>query len=236
MRKEIIGDCTLYCGDCYEILKEIETNSVTLIHTDPPYLIHSGVQNAKMYKEKGINKTQEKLVEAKISDSFDYNIFREFERVCKTINFQIWCSKKQFITYLQMADKNKWNWQDIMLYRNNALPNVNGKYQDKDYLVHLWKGRKLTGTYHQKITDYHWNIGGIKEYEHPALKPLEPIINLLQIGSNEGDVVLDPFMGTGTTGVACVKTNRKFIGIEMDEKYFNMAVERIKKEKNKRKP
>lgn len=128
-----------------------------------------------------------------------------------------------------MAKSNKWNWQDIMLYRNNALPNVRGKYQDKDYLVHLWKGRTLTGTYHQKVTDYHWNIGGKKEYNHPALKPIEPIINLIQIGSDENDVILDPFMGTGVTAEAYIKTNRKFIGIEINEEYFNMALDRIKK-------
>lgn len=228
-RKETIGNCTLYLGDCYEIIKELEDKSITLIHTDPPYLIHSGIQNSKMFDEKGINNQQLKLSKANISDSFDYSIFNEFDRVCKVPNYQIWCSKKQFIDYLIMAKSNKWNWQDIMLYRNNALPNVRGKYQDKDYLVHLWKGRTLTGTYHQKVTDYHWNIGGKKEYNHPALKPVEPIINLIQIGSDQNDIVLDPFMGTGVTAEACIKTNRKFIGIEINEEYFNMALDRIKK-------
>lgn len=228
-RKETIGNCTLYLGDCYEIIKELEDKSITLIHTDPPYLIHSGIQNSKMFDEKGINNQQLKLSKANISDSFDYSIFNEFDRVCKVPNYQIWCSKKQFIDYLIMAKSNKWNWQDIMLYRNNALPNVRGKYQDKDYLVHLWKGRTLTGTYHQKVTDYHWNIGGKKEYDHPALKPIEPIINLIQIGSDQNDIVLDPFMGSGVTAEACIKTNRKFIGIEINEEYFNMALDRIKK-------
>ena len=222
-----LGNCTIYLGDCYEIIKEISENTVTLIHTDPPYLIHSGVQNAKMYEQKGINNQQKKLYDANISDSFDYKIFEEFNRVCKCPNYQIWCSKKQFIDYLKLADKNKWNWQDIMLYRNNALPNVRGKYQDKDYLVHLWKGRTLTGTYHQKVTDYHWNIGGKKEYNHPALKPVEPICNLIEVGSSVDDIILDPFMGSGTTAEASIKTNRKFIGIELNEKYYNMAKERI---------
>ena len=149
-------------------------------------------------------------------------------RVCKAINWQIWCSKKQFIDYLILAKANKWNWQDVCLYRNNALPNVRGKYQDKDYCVHLWKGRTLTGTYHQKRTDYHYTIGGVKEWNHPALKPLEPIENMIPIGSDEGDIVLDPYMGSGTTGVACIKTNRKFIGIEKNREFFDMAFERIR--------
>lgn len=225
-----IENCTLVYGDCLEYLKSLSANSVSLIHTDPPYVIHSGAQNSKMFEEKGINKQQDKLKSADISDGFDLEVvLSEFERVCKAVNFQIWCSKKQFIEYLLLAKTNKWNWQDVCLYRNNALPNVRGKYQDKDYLVHLWKGRTLTGTYHQKVTDYHWNIGGVKEYNHPALKPIEPIINLIQVGSDEGDVVLDPFMGSGTTGEACIRLNRKFVGIEKNKEYFEMACNRLEK-------
>ena len=231
MIKEIfqLGGCTLYHGDCEEVIKTIPDKSITLIHTDPPYVIHSDDNMGKMMEEKA-RKSYDKLIKADISDGFNVEVmFSEFIRVCKAINFQIWCSKKQFIEYLILAYGKKWNWQDICLYRNNALPNVRGKYQDKDYCVHLWKGRTLTGTYHQKRTDYHYTIGGVKEWNHPALKPLEPILNMIPIGSDEGDIVLDPYMGSGTTGEACLRTNRKFIGIEKDNEFFNMACERIRK-------
>ena len=230
MIKEIfqLGGCTLYHGDCEEIIKTIPDNSVTLIHTDPPYIIHSDDNMGKMMEEKA-RKSYDKLIKADISDGFNVEVmFPEFMRVCKAVNFQIWCSKKQYIEYLLLAYGKKWNWQDICLYRNNALPNVRGKYQDKDYCIHLWKGRTLTGTYHQKRTDYHYTIGGVKEWNHPALKPLEPILNMIPIGSDEGDIVLDPYMGSGTTGEACLRTNRKFIGIEKDSEFFNMACERIR--------
>jgi len=226
-----IGNCLLINGDCQEVIKELEDNSITLIHTDPPYIIHSSGNIGSFMESKGGRKFYDGIVNADISDGFDVDVmFPEFKRVCKAINYQIWCSKKQFIDYLIMAKDNKWNWQDVCLYRNNALPNVRGKYQDKDYCVHLWKGRTLTGTYHQKRTDYHYSIGGVKEWNHPALKPLEPCLNMIPIGSDEGDIVLDPYMGSGTTGVACIKTNRQFIGIEKNEEFFNMAVERITKE------
>lgn len=224
-----IGNCELFLGDTFEVLPTLSDNSIDLIHTDPPYLIHSDDNMGEMMEKKA-RKSYDKLIKADISDSFDYELFNDFKRICKNINYQIWCSKKQFIDYLFMAKDNKWNWQDICLYRNNALPNVRGKYQDKDYCVHLWKGRTLTGTYHNKKTNYHWNIGGKKEFDHPALKPIEPIVNLIPIGSDENDVILDPFMGSGTTGVACIRTNRKFIGIERDEKFFEIAVQRIHNE------
>lgn len=231
MKTVKIGNCLLINGDCQEVIKELEDNSITLIHTDPPYIIHSSGNIGSFMESKGGRKFYDGIVNADISDGFEVDVmFPEFKRVCKAINYQVWCSKKQFIDYLIMAKDNKWNWQDVCLYRNNALPNVRGKYQDKDYCVHLWKGRTLTGTYHQKRTDYHYSIGGVKEWNHPALKPLEPCLNMIPIGSDENDVVLDPYMGSGTTGVACIKTNRQFIGIEKNEDFFNMAVERITKE------
>jgi site-specific DNA-methyltransferase (adenine-specific) len=231
MIKEIfqLGGCTLYHGDCEEVIKTIPDNSVTLIHTDPPYIIHSDDNMGEMMEKKA-RKSYDKLIKADISDGFNVGVmFPEFIRVCKAVNFQLWCSKKQFIEYLILAYGKKWNWQDVHLFRNNALPNVRGKYQDHDYCVHLWKGRTLTGTYHQKRLDYHYTIGGTKEWNHPALKPLEPILNMIPIGSDEGDIVLDPYMGSGTTGEACLRTNRKFIGIEKDSEFFNMACERIRK-------
>ena len=66
---------------------------------------------------------------------------------------------------------------------------------------------------------------------HPTQKPVELIEKIIQKSSNEGDTVLDPFMGSGTTGVACVNTNRNFIGIEIDEEYFKIAEKRIEKSK-----
>lgn len=230
MRKIQIGNCTLYNGDCYEVLKHIEDNSVTLVHSDPPYVVHSGVQKSEWYEKIGVNKQQESLDNAGISNGFDIeSVFYELVRICKTPNYQLWCSKKQFPVLLNYAIDNGYSWQDIMLYRNNALPNLNGKYQDKDYCIHMWKGRKITGEYKDRVTDYHWNIGGKKEWNHPALKPIEPIIHMLKVGSDEGDVVLDMFMGSGTTGDACLKTNRKFIGIEKNDLFFEMAVKRISK-------
>ena len=235
MKKVEIGDCVLYNGDCYDVMKEISDKSVTLVHSDPPYLIHTGVQKSEWFDKIGVNKQQDALDKADISDGFDMDaVLAESNRICKTPNYQLWCSKKQFPQLLNYAISNGYSWQDIMLYRSNALPNCNGKYQDKDYCIHIWKDRKLTGRYNDKSTGYWWNIGGKKEFNHPALKPVEPIVHMINVGSDEGDCVLDMFMGSGTTGVCCIYTNRKFIGIEKNEYYFEMAVERIREASNER--
>lgn len=222
IKAKTIGDCTLYLGDCHEVIREIKDDSVTLIHTDPPYLIHSESS------ECSIKRTfWDRISNDSLSEGFDTDIFKEFERVTKHPNFQIWGSKKQFLDYLIYAREMKYNWQDIMLYRTNPVPTTNGKYLDKDYLVHMWSGRKITGYYCDKVTDYHWKTTISKEYDHPTIKPLTPIVHMIRTGSEENDIVLDPYMGTGTTGEACVLTGRKFIGIEKNERYFNMAVKRI---------
>ena len=71
------------------------------------------------------------------------------------------------------------------------------------------------------------------KWKHPTIKPLEIIENIVINSSKQGDVVLDCFMGSGTTGVACIKTGRNFIGIEIDENYYKIAEERIKEQEYK---
>ncbi len=234
MQKERIGNCILYQANSYELVKQLPKHKITLIHTDPPYDYKDGIGKPKkdvggFMRKLGFDKSQDKIFDGVMED-FDYSKIQLLQELLKAkANFQFWCNKRQVFRYLEIATQQKWNWQDICLYRNNALPNVRGKYQDKDYCLHLWSGRPLTGSYNNKRTDYHWSIGGKKEWNHPCLKPLEPIMNMLQVGSDEGDIVLDPFMGSGTTGEACIRTNRKFLGIEREEKYFQMSCERLSK-------
>ena len=96
---------------------------------------------------------------------------------------------------------------------------------------HMGKGNKLLHEteYTQEFTGYPSEIieFGLDKAIHPTQKPVALMEYLIKTYSNKGDLVLDNCMGSGTTGVACVRTNRKFIGIEKDEKYFNLASNRI---------
>lgn len=223
----------LYNDDNSKYLHRLK--NINLIHTDPPYVIHSSGDMGQFMNNK-TRKSFDKLNKANISNGFDYNLLEDFKSCQPYINWQLWCSKKQFIDYLIYCKTNKYNWQDIMLYRDNALPNVRNKYQDKDYCIHIWKGRPVSGNYVNKRTDYHYKMGKKPEYKnHPALKPTQPIIHLLKTGSNKGDTVLDPFMGSGTTCIACIKTGRSFIGFEKDKKWFDMSCKRILRYLDKKK-
>lgn len=98
-----------------------------------------------------------------------------------------------------------------------------------EYILFLRKGNaKYINNIGQSKTVHRFNnITGKKA--HPTEKPVDLLEFYIKNSSNVGDVVLDPFMGSGSTGVACINTKRNFIGIELDEKYFNIAKERIDK-------
>ena len=72
-------------------------------------------------------------------------------------------------------------------------------------------------------------VSGNERTNHPTQKSLQLMQDIIKIHTNKDDVVIDPFMGSGTTGVACLNLNRKFIGIELDKKYFNLSEERLNK-------
>lgn len=97
------------------------------------------------------------------------------------------------------------------------------------YLVFREKGVRVYGTYETKKTYYvtPTNQKEKKLYGHPTIKPQEILNNLIVNSTKENEVVLDCFMGSGSTGVACVNTGRHFIGIEIDEGYFEIAKKRI---------
>ena len=132
-----------------------------------------------------------------------------------------------------------------MVYNPQGLePKVvvrkNGKNRLGKFLSNeefLGKNNSLLGDkeYSQKFTNYPKEIiefGMDTDTIHPTQKPVALMEYLIKTYSNEGEVVLDNAMGSGSTGVACIKTNRKFIGIELNEEYFNLAKERIQKTKN----
>lgn len=98
-----------------------------------------------------------------------------------------------------------------------------------DYIIRLYKGNGLNKI---ECDNPNYLYGKIKtskkpKSSHPTAKPVEVIRDFILLSSNEGDVVLDPFMGSGTTGVACADLNRKFIRIELDNEYFELAKGRI---------
>ena len=218
-------------GDCLEILKDITDKSIDLVVTDHPYLIET--TGAGLYKQKDKQYVKELT---NIKNGFSKEILDELVRVMKKINIYIWCSQKQIPLLLDYFVKDKkCNWNIITWHKTNPIPACGNKYlTDTEFcLFFREKGVKVGGNFKSKFTYYvtPLNTKDKKLYQHPTIKPLNIIKNLVVNSSEENSIILDPFMGSGTTGVACINTNRNFIGIELDEKYFEIAKERINNEK-----
>lgn len=221
---------TLHLGDCMEILKTIPDKSIDLVVTDPPYQIETiggglYTQADKQYvKELNFMK-----------DGFSEEVLDELCRVMKKINVYFFCSQKQIIPLLDyFVKKKKCNWNLLTWHKTNPVPACGNKYlTDTEFILFFReKGVKIYGEFKTKFTYYvtPLNQKDKKKYGHPTVKPQEILLNLVTNSSQEGDMVCDPFMGSGSTGVACKALNRDFIGIELSEEYYEIARKRINEE------
>lgn len=218
---------TLHHGDCLEVMRQIPDKSVDLVVTDPPYEI--ATSGAGLYKQEDKQYVKE-LVGMK--DGFSEEILDELCRIMKKINIYLFCSQKQIMPLLDyFVNRKGCNWNLISWHKSNPIPACGNKYlTDTEFILFFReKGVKVYGSFDTKRTYYTTplNQKDKKKYGHPTCKPEEIVKNLIINSSNEGDIVLDCFMGSGTTGAVSVGINRKFIGIELNEQYFNIAAERI---------
>lgn len=223
MRKEIIGNCELYLGDCYEILPSLGT--VQAIITDPPYelsdsgpgLSHFGMSLSKFdsdnYKD--------------IVSGFDDSIFEMLEKICQPFNMFCFCSNKQLSKLMAYHEDRDRITTLLVWHKINAAPFANGVWRgDIEYCVHVRdNGATFQGNAKEKQKVSAHPI--VQDDEHPSVKPIKLISKYIKICSNEGDAIVDPFMGLGTTLVGCTRLNRRGVGIEKEQKYFDIACKRI---------
>lgn len=227
----------LRLGDCLEIMKDIPDKSIDLVVIDPPYdFMSKHYSFGKTYAGAGAFGTLSRTYHKELDDSniitgINEDVLKELIRVQKKVNIYIWCSKEQILKYMNFF--KDYNIDLLTWHKTNPVPTCSNKYlSDTEYILFFReKGVKIYGTYATKKKYYvtPTNKEDKKLYKHPTIKPLEIIENLIINSSQENDTILDCFMGSGTTGVACKNLNRNFIGIELDEKYFNIAKERIEK-------
>lgn len=224
---------TLYNDDCMNILRGLPDSSIDLIVTDPPYDISATNGGGSVNNIKKLNKSLNDLVDLDIDTGYDIETYNnEFVRVMKNINIYIWCNKVQIPEYFDFYVNRLGCKFDILLwYKTNSLPTYSNKYlTDKEYCLYFRKGGVCNPqSYEDAKTIYiaPINIEDKKMYDHPTIKPLAFTESMIRNSSRVGDIVLDPFMGSGTTGVACKGLGRNFIGVELNKKYFDISSMRI---------
>ena len=223
----------LKCGDCLELMKDIPDESVDLVLTDPPYkTITGGDSNgANSVRPKGMLSGNRKLFShqsgIKISDWMP-----EIYRVLKNgTHCYVMTNSLNLTQMLVESQKAGFKLHNLLAWeKNNCTPS---QYYMKncEYILFLRKGsaKWINNIGGSKTIHKFDNIIGRKK--HPTEKPVELMKFYIENSSLPGETILDPFMGSGSTGVAAVNTNRNFIGFELDPTYFEIAKQRIEKAK-----
>ena len=215
--------CKLYQGDCLEIMGSIKDKSVDLIVTDPPYLMD--YQSNRRKKEDRFDKIK--------NDKGNYMLIQDYLEECHRImkdNTAIYCFcswhnidffKNEFEKHFKLKNILVWN------KNNHGTGDLKGSYAPKhEFILFGHKGRTLLRE--KRIADV---IDCPKissnKLTHPTEKPQDLLEIFIKQSSDVGSIIFDGFMGTGSCGIAAKKLNRNFIGIELDEKYFNIAKNRL---------
>ena len=159
-------------------------------------------------------------------------ILPELVRVMKKINIYIWCNKEQIREYLNyFVGELGCNFEIIIWGKTNPPPFLGGHYlKDKEYCLYFWeKGVKVHPTYETGRTVYitQLNVADKEDYDHPTIKDLNITKNLILNSSNEGDLVLDPFSGSGTVAYAAKQLKRRYLAFEIIEKYWKQSIDRL---------
>lgn len=245
-----IGNATLYYGDCLEILPALLENSVDVLITDPPYGTQTYKTDWPVSEEtwREIRRVGKDLY-AIWGYAAQLMNWAQYFNDLKLIGYIIWVKYNELLVSPGLTRAH----QDIAIW-GRSLAQVKSHEVREPYtfspalekffcsdISHIndlreritRNGPKSPHPNGRRCTDV-WVIAapghGFNHHlrNHPSEKPLEACIKLVRLLTNVKDVILDPFMGSGTTGVAAVQLGRKFIGIEIEPKYFNIALRRIK--------
>lgn len=213
------GRMTLYCADCLQVLPQLEAGSVDAVITDPPYdeKTHIGARY-------GFRKTSSEI---DFDPLDDFSFLEECLRISRSWVIAF-CAMEMYGDYKRATPDN---WVRAGFWRKpNGVPQFTG-----DRPGQPGEGIAIL---HSTKKNMSWNGGGkhgfweycIQQGErfHQTQKPLSIMLSLVCDFTNEEYTVLDPFMGSGTTGVAAVKLGRRFIGIEISRDYYNIAEKRIR--------
>ena len=227
MRIETIGNATLYLGDCLGILPTLD--KVDAVITDPPYeQSNSGgglVAKRKTHQTIGSDLSK-----------FEFNKYWPFLRdASRTNHGYIFSSKGCLGDFCAAVNIDKLNWDLLIYSKLNPIPMKNNRYLSSFECLFFFRGNgsywnnDAPMSFYSKIKK---TVCKSSEYGHPTEKDTKVIDQLLTISTKQEHSIIDPFMGSGTTGVACINLGRKFIGIEIEEKYFDIACERIQAAQN----
>ncbi len=234
---EKIGDATLYLGDCLEILPTL--GKVDAVVTDPPYEAEAHTKNRRTLNRGGVSNRQV-LNETLPFESIDADIRATVSNYCQALGLGwglYFCQAEAVSLWREALEAAGAKYKRACIWvKPDGMPQFSGDRPGMGYESFVavwhgdgkssWNGGGKHGVYTFTKHDGGSGHGGTKN-DHPTQKPMSLMSRLIEDFTRPGASVLDSFMGSGTTGVACANLGRKFIGIEKEPKYFEVACERI---------
>lgn len=234
-------DISLINSDCLSALKVLSSQSVSLILTDPPYNLGLFMQK----RDTNLKKMRDNFFGAADWDNLDYETWKNsldefFEQAARIIkvggSMIVFMAIIKVETVISIAEKYGFYYKTTGIWHKlNPMPrNMNLHFVNSTESWIYFTYKKRTGTFNNDGAVIHDFIetslttGNEKKHgKHPTQKPVQLMKHFINLLSNKGDVVLDPFMGSGSSGVAAKLLERKFIGIEINKNYFEIAEKRI---------
>lgn len=246
---------TLYHGDSLEILRMVPNDSIDMIFADPPYNLSNGGFTVHAGKRVSVNKGD--WDKSRGFDE-DYSFHLKWLEVCRRVlkhNGTLWVSGTYHSIYqcghaLQALGYHILN--DISWFKPNASPNLSGRYFTASHETLIWarKDKKAKHTFNYKHMREGtwpedllkkpgkqmrsvWSINTPQPWEkkfgkHPTQKPYDLLKRIVLASTNKDDIVLDPFTGSSTTGLATAAHSRKFIGIDTEKEYLDLSIKRFR--------
>jgi site-specific DNA-methyltransferase (adenine-specific) len=239
----------LFLGDCRQILPKFPSNSIDMIFADPPYFLSNGGITCHAGKMVSVNKGDWDVSQG-IENNHEFNLswLAQCQRLL-TDDGTIWVSgtiHSIFSIGFAMQQLGFKILNDIIWFKPNASPNLSCRYFTHSTETLIWAAKNQGGrhTFNYELMKQIsngkqmrnvWEISPPQPKEkihgrHPTQKPLKLLERIIIASTNEGNTILDPFNGSGTTGIAAIKQKRKYIGIEISEEYLSLTILRLKDE------
>ena len=251
------GDITLFRGNCIEILNKATPESVDMIFADPPYMLSNGGITCHAGQVVSVNKG--KWDESKGIDE-DFEFHNQWINACKRVlkpDGTIWISGTYHSIYACGFALQKTGFKilnDICWFKPNASPNMSCRYFTASHETLLWAKKNINSKHtfnYEEMKNGSWDgdfikkpdkqmrsvwaIGTPKPSEkvfgkHPTQKPLELLRRIILASTSKGDLILDPFTGSSTTGIMASRLGRKFIGIDLEQEYLDISIKRFEQQ------